>query len=386
MNFVKKNPINTNVTSTDVSVDTEDNYLNITELIKKNNYTSEEYTVITNDGYRLKMFRIPGHGPVVFVMHGLLCSADDLVTPGVNAGIAFLLAQKGYDVWMGNARGTKHSRSNIYTSPSEKQFWDFSFHEIGFIDLPTMIDFVLEKTQRKTLTYIGHSQGTTAFYVMCSLLPEYNEKINLMISLSSVAWMSNIISPIRYGVPIFEEVHELFKILDIHEIFPDSPLVKLYQKAFCKHNLGAFIFCQQFASVMGGSNIEQTNFEHLSVIYNHFPAGSSVKQYVHYAQLVRSGYFRQYDYKLLNLQKYGTHAPPSYPVEKITAPIAIFYGKGDLLSELVDVKKLTSKLPNFIELYTVEDTNFSHFDFIYARDIGTLVFPKILSLLGKFSK
>ncbi|CAK1547289.1 unnamed protein product [Leptosia nina] len=319
-------------------------------------------------------------------MHGLFCSADDFVTSGVNAGLAYQLAQKGYDVWMGNARGNKHSRSNIYTSPSEKQFWDFSFHEIGFIDLPTMIDFVLEKTQRKTLTYIGHSQGTTAFYVMCSLRPEYNEKVNLMMSLSAVAWLSHIRSPLRYTAPILEALQALLNVLGIYELLPDSHQIKLYQKAFCNNNLGAFIFCQQLAFIIGGYNIEQTNFEHLSVIYNHFPAGSSVKQFVHYGQLVKSGYFQQYDYKLLNLQKYGTHTPPSYPVEKITAPIAIFYGKEDLLSELADVKMLTSKLPNLIELYTVEDPNFSHFDFIYARDKGILLFPKIMSLMGNYTK
>lgn len=59
-----------------------------------------------------------------------------------------------------------------------------------------MIDYALNHTRQKNLFYIGHSQGTTVFYVMCSEKPEYNNKIKAMFSLAPVAYMTDINSPI----------------------------------------------------------------------------------------------------------------------------------------------------------------------------------------------
>jgi hypothetical protein len=47
-----------------------------------------------------------------------------------------------------------------------REFWDFSFFEMGLFDLPANIDYILEATKKNDLTYIGHSQGTSAFWVM----------------------------------------------------------------------------------------------------------------------------------------------------------------------------------------------------------------------------
>ena len=70
-----------------------------------------------------------------------------------------------------------------------------SWHEIGARDLPAMIDYILEKTGNKKIFYIGHSQGTTSFFVMASELPEYNNKIISMHALAPVAYCSHITSP-----------------------------------------------------------------------------------------------------------------------------------------------------------------------------------------------
>ncbi|CAF4845744.1 unnamed protein product [Pieris macdunnoughi] len=301
----------------------DDIYLNITQLITKYKYSVEVYEVITPDGYVIKIFRIPGNGAVVFLMHGLISSADDWISGGVESGLAYLLAQLGYDVWMGNARGNKHSRSNIYIDPSEKKFWDFSFHEIGMIDVPTMIDFVLEKTNKSSLIYIGHSQGTTAFFIMCSLRPEYNKKITLMISLSPVAWLSHMKSPVLNILkPFYGELVFLASALGVVEVVQDSRVLRGLQKMFCGD-------------------------------------------------------------KWKILKKYGSLTPPSYPVEKITAPVALFYGEGDWLSDVSDAQILKSRLPNLVEFYRVDDENFSHFDFIYAADTKNLLLANILRLIKK---
>lgn len=112
-----------------------------------------------------------------------------------------MLADQGYDVWLGNARGNTYSRRHTSFNPDggrkeRSKFWAFSWHEIGTIDLPTMIDYVLEKTEHSKLHYVGHSQGTTAFFVMCSERPEYNDKIIMMNALAPVAYAKHISSPV----------------------------------------------------------------------------------------------------------------------------------------------------------------------------------------------
>lgn len=97
---------------------------------------------------------------------------------------------------MGNARGNRYSRNHTSLDPDEREFWNFSWHEIGFYDLPAMLDYVLSETGFKKTTYFGHSQGTTSFWVMGSMRPEYNEKITIMHALAPVAYMKHVKTPL----------------------------------------------------------------------------------------------------------------------------------------------------------------------------------------------
>lgn len=51
---------------------------------------------------------------------------------------------------------------------------------LGQVDLPAMIDYALALSKQSALHYIGHSQGTTSFFVMASLKTEMNAKIKSM--------------------------------------------------------------------------------------------------------------------------------------------------------------------------------------------------------------
>lgn len=152
-------------------------------------------------------------------MHGLLDSSAGWVLMDQNQSLAYVLADLGYDVWMGNARGNQYSRRHIKLSPNRnhynrRQFWSFSWHEIGYYDLPAMIDYVLAVNQDfKKLHYIGFSQGTTSFFVMASERPEYNEKILLMNALAPVAFMTNVKSPVGRPVAILLQRVEVCTLL-----------------------------------------------------------------------------------------------------------------------------------------------------------------------------
>lgn len=75
-------------------------------------------------------------------------------------------------------------------------FLCFSYHELGIYDIPAMIDYILDRTIYEKLFYIGHSQGSTQFWVTMSEKPNYNEKVKLMIGLAPVAFTGNLRGPL----------------------------------------------------------------------------------------------------------------------------------------------------------------------------------------------
>jgi len=101
------------------------------EYCKYYKYPVEEYFVKTEDGYILRIFRIqkkysdikPGLQPV-FLQHGLLDSSDTFLINDEDKAPAFMLANEGYDIWLGNSRGNKHSRNHTTLNPDKNaSFW-----------------------------------------------------------------------------------------------------------------------------------------------------------------------------------------------------------------------------------------------------------------------
>jgi len=63
-------------------------------------------------------------------------------------------------VFLGNNRvnDKKYSYDHVkYKTISEEDYNDFSFFELGQFDQPAMINFILKKTGKKSVGYVGHS-------------------------------------------------------------------------------------------------------------------------------------------------------------------------------------------------------------------------------------
>ena len=59
----------------------------------------------------------------MFLQHGLLESSASWVFNGANSSLGFLLADKGWDVWLGNARGNAFSRTHAALAVDDSLFW-----------------------------------------------------------------------------------------------------------------------------------------------------------------------------------------------------------------------------------------------------------------------
>ncbi|XP_033003948.1 lipase member M-like [Lacerta agilis] len=145
-------------------------FMNISQIIQYWGYPSEEYEVLTKDGYYLSLNRIPGGSKSsVLLLHCLTMEGSVWVTNLPHQSLGFILADAGYDVWIGNNRGNSWSRRHQNLSIEEEAFWDFSFHEMGTYDLPAMVDFILQKTGQKNIYYVCHSQGCTVGMITINL-------------------------------------------------------------------------------------------------------------------------------------------------------------------------------------------------------------------------
>ena len=151
-----------------------DDYRKFQEIVLRNGYAVEHHTLVTSDDYVLTLYRIPGkladsasnsksraQKPGVLMLHSQDWDMTQWVTNDFDKANAFILAEAGYDVWMGNNRGSAYSRGHLNYTRDDFEFWQFYQEEMGTIDVPTFIDFITEKTGLEKISYVGHSEGTT---------------------------------------------------------------------------------------------------------------------------------------------------------------------------------------------------------------------------------
>ncbi|EKX46646.1 AB-hydrolase associated lipase region-containing protein [Guillardia theta CCMP2712] len=91
---------------------------NFSAAVMRVGYPFQQIILDTADGYRLELHRLPRHNSdkVMFLQHGIMDSSYSFVARGASDGLAFRAFDKGYDVFMGNFRGTsslKHASEDI---------------------------------------------------------------------------------------------------------------------------------------------------------------------------------------------------------------------------------------------------------------------------------
>ncbi|XP_064001635.1 lipase member K-like [Pogoniulus pusillus] len=311
--------------------------MDVGEIVHYHGYPYEEHEVLTDDGYYLTMQRIP-HGrdnpgkistshtaeaqgssmfcpsprSVVLLQHGLVLEGSNWVTNLPNGSLGFILADAGYDVWIGNSRGNSWSRKHKQLEFHHQEYSAYSFHEMAMYDLPATINYILRKTGQEQLHYVAYSQGTTTGFIAFSFIPELDHKIKMFFALAPITINSNIKSPL---IRVFDHPEGLIK-------------------------------------------------SRIDVYLSHYPDTTSLKNILHWRQLYQTGEFKYYDYGSDNMLHYNQTTPPFYELEKMKAPLAAWYGGWDWISAPEDVDTTLPRITNLAYKKCIPE--FVHFDFLWG--------------------
>lgn len=157
----------------------------------------EEYTIVTEDGYRLVLHRLidpnvaeedRNRRKPCLLQHGLLLCSGAWLVPGKNS-LPYYFLEQGYDVWMGNNRCGFKPEHETYKGNlmHNEEFWDWDIRAFSSYDLPCIIENVLQrKPHHDKLVLVGHLQGCTQSFLMFrnKNLAEHHKKIEKFFALA----------------------------------------------------------------------------------------------------------------------------------------------------------------------------------------------------------
>ncbi|KAK7863250.1 hypothetical protein R5R35_001460 [Gryllus longicercus] len=367
------------------------------ELASAQGFGLEAHTVRTEDGYLLTLHRLapPATAPAgdegdrgepVLLVHGIFCASDLwLLTPRHHA-LAFLLADKGYDVWLANLRGNPYSRRHESLSTQDLAFWNFSWHEMGVYDLPACMDLILKATRRERLFYVGHSMGNTAYYAMAAARPDVGARVRLHVGLAPAVFMAHIPNQVaRVAARSGDRIVRALESSHAPELLPASAARTALLFLSCQPHASRALCRRTFEMTYGPAH-PAFNESLIPFYAAHVLQSSSARTPGHFAQLVLSGRFRQWDEGSAegNQRRYGRPEPPDYDLGLVSAPSAIFYSDDDLAVSPTDVEHLMSLQKNVVYQLKVPDRPYNHMDFLWTPSAVQTLYDPIFKLLAQF--
>ena len=290
-------------------------------------YPFESHTVTTQDGYILTLFRIQAKQtsmkfgkPVVFLQHGLLNDASAWFLNGEDKGLGFLLANAGFDVWLGNNRGCKFSRRHRTLTTADAKFWEFSFDEMAKYDLPANLAYVSAQAGTHHIRYVGHSQGTSQMFAALSdanTRPKVVPYVAVFYALAPIVFLNkNRVPVVNLAASIKGLIKTLADRFGVKYIVPGSCVWDQaqinYWNSKCRLNPSSCHGMVRFTDL--DPNVD--NWARAGYKKEVEPSGASIDTIYKFAQLISAqardpNSFPKYDYgKDENLKIYGQRTPP----------------------------------------------------------------------------
>ena len=351
------------------------------DFIQSNGYKLEENLVTTDDGYILSVWHLKPtvpNGKVAFLQHGLADTAWCFFQLG-SKSLPFALLKEGFDVWLGNIRGNIFSHSHVSKNPDDSKsgYNDFSIDDFALYDLPAMIKFIKSKTGGKKMSYIGHSQGSTIFFMLVmnntSLAEESFEHFASLGTVPNIAHTD--FSPIEF-------LDKIYGILRAVGIFNAFTLTNTQRKLMAS-------FCKTMPSICGkafdlGAAIRASGRKDYKNIYNYlyyFPGGVSKNNLLHWSQIHK---MKKLVYYNPNFEKEKTaEAYDTKYLKKWTIKSLIARTDDDTFSSYQDVTDFYNMVENKNYVNILQLYNYDHLDCLSAESAFNDIFTPIINFFKK---
>lgn len=356
------------------------------ELIRHEGYPCEEHTTTTQDGFVLTLHRIarghpagqaalPGARPPVLVMHGLMQDSEVWCTNGRQGSLAFLLADAGFDVWLGNNRANKYSSKHLRFRDTDDAYWDFSFDEMARFDVPSMVNYILRRTGQRKVSYVGFSQGTAQAFAAFSTDPDLASKISTFAALSPAATVQGLSRSVIASL-VSANTDFIFTLFGRHAMLPYAHRVR--QMVSPAMHVQMIDACLRY---LFGWDVKELDPEEKQLMYAHIFSYSSVKCVVHWFQVIRSRRFQMFAER----DRSRNHVAPTYDVATIQCPIALFTGGKDTTIDSERLIQILRTSDLHKDVFVHHEPTYEHLDFMWAKSARERAFPALISQLWQNS-
>lgn len=350
----------------------------------------EEIKVQTSDGYILVLHRVhskdgPTKGPML-LQHGLLDSSDTWILNFRDHALGFMLADAGHDVYFGNSRGNKYRSGHVSLPESDAKFWDFSWDEMALYDLPAIVDAVLATSRQAQVAYVGHSQGCAIMFaaLVSEIGPALTHKISHFYALAPVTFAQHTTSPLLKAMA-GSHFDDFVNMMGVKEFMPSTDIMRQTMPWFCTSFLFEWM-CDSALYYVAGFNPAEMDESRKEVFFSHYPAGTSVKDMVHWAQNIRSVHgddngFCRFDYGAEeNIKRYGSEIPPSYDLADFPTNLGltIYSGTDDKIANPMDVQRMVDGLSGVSTVRHKELPSYDHLDFVWGSEAAADIYTPII--------
>jgi lysosomal acid lipase/cholesteryl ester hydrolase len=250
--------------------------------------------------------------------------------------------------------------------------------QFAFHDIPDSIDYILQATGQKSLSYIGFSQGTAQAFATLSIHPVLNDKVDVFVALAPAMSPAGL-SPGIVNSLIKASPEVVFLAFGRRSILSSAAMWQsiLYPPIFIR-------LIDMSLSLLFGWHGRNISTHQKLAAYPHLYSFTSTKSVVHWFQIIRTKSFQMYDdavqapFSLSASDRYYKVA--KFPTRNIKTPVVLMYGGSD---SLVDINVMLKELPR----HTVakEIPHFEHLDFLWAQEVDTLVFPYVFAALDEYA-